>query len=101
MDPAPFERGLPGHRPPSFPSPSSEVVRLRAEAAASLHLVMKRTGDAYAAVERGDPLAALDALEMLERRVGEARKEVKALLRLAAPRGAKVVLLSGRHPTRL
>lgn len=52
---------------------------------------------ACAAMERGDALAALDALKEMERRVGEARTAVKAELRRLKPRGARLVVLHGRR----
>lgn len=57
--------------------------------------------DASQALRQSNPLAALDSLGHVERRVGEARQFVRRQIKQDAPRGANVVVMHGRRSTRL
>lgn len=63
--------------------------------------MVARLEQARAAVLVGDRLAALAALENLERGVGELRRQIKREIAQAAPRGARVVILDAGRPRSL
>jgi hypothetical protein len=77
-----------GHPAPATPSASHAEDVLR--------LVLGKVGLAVEDLSAGAPLAALDHLNRLERRLAEARRLIRARIRQDAAWASRVVLVEGK-----
>src|ERR1041384_1480478 len=90
-----------GQTDAASPSPSPQVsspvgnTPPKLAALELLHLAWTQIGEAVHCLGR-NPVEALAALEKLERRIGEARAAIKAVVAQDAPKGARGVLVEPR-----